>query len=69
MTDPWGLSDKEQKIIAAVVQVGGYKRAARLVGMAPKTVEMYMGFIRKKMGIEHQTPAAVAWDRWARESQ
>lgn len=64
--NPWGLAPSEVRLMEAVVQVGHYKKAARLVGLTPKTVECYMRDIRRKMDIDHQIVAVVTWDRWSR---
>lgn len=65
-SNPWGLVPSEVRLLEAVVEVGHYKLAARRLGIAPKTVECYMRDIRRKMEIDHQIVAVVAWDRWSR---
>lgn len=66
MTNPWNLTGRECDTIEAVVKMGSAKLAAREIGVAPKTVEIFMHSVRQKMGVHHTVIAAVAYDRFIR---
>lgn len=66
MTNPWGLTNRECDTIEAVALVGSDKLAARNMGVAPRTVEIYMHSVRKKMGLPNRVLVVLAWDRFTR---
>ena len=66
-SNPWSLSVREAEAMAAVIQYGRAKTAARSMGISHRTTEVYFRNIRKKMGVSSLVQAAVAWDRHLRE--
>jgi len=68
-TNPWNLTDRQCEVLAALVESGCCKVAARRLNVTGKTVEVHMERIRAKMGLHHSLRAAVLFDRWQREAR
>jgi len=50
----------------ALVAHGSYKGVANSLCISKKTVEVYIGRAKKKMGSRNQILHALLWDRWRR---
>ena len=47
----------------AIVEFGSSAKAAKSMGLSPRTVEIYLARAKKKMQTSHMVTAAVRWDR------
>ena len=67
MSNPWGLTPRQASIVEAVIDHGDYKRAARHLGIAPKTLDNQIGYIKRKMGVTtNRLGHLFTYDRWRR---
>lgn len=66
--NPWGLTARQCDVLDALAKTGCDKRAARLVGIDPRTVENHTAEARKRMGNTNRMLAVLAWDRFKRDA-
>ena len=64
--NPWGLTDAEARTLAAIVEVGANKLAARRLSVDPSTVDQHLSAARKKIGAATRLQAVIEWDRMTR---
>ena len=64
--NPWGLTESQQQVLAAMIEHGTDKAVARVLGLQPQTVKTKMWHIRQRMGASTKVVAAVMWDRFTR---
>jgi DNA-binding NarL/FixJ family response regulator len=70
LTNPWGLTPREEKIMTTICSLGGHKQAARRLGIAHSTIKDTTSRIGMKMDMRFPATAKyIAWDRWQREQQ
>jgi len=57
---PFGLTDREQRIVTLLCDGKTNAEVAEAVGLSPRTIETYRLRLMKKLGIEH-IPALVKY--------
>ena len=59
----WQLTDREAESMDAIVEFGSSIKAAKALGLSPRTVEIYLARAKKKMQTSHMVTAAIRCDR------
>lgn len=65
-TNPWQLSDGEQRAMDAVIEHKCDKAAALALGISPKTVSVQTIRAKAKMNASNRLDALLQWDRFRR---
>jgi DNA-binding CsgD family transcriptional regulator len=64
--NPWGLTEKQARILEALAEHGADKLVARILDMNTKAIEHQTQQARKRMGGVDRLCAVVMYDRWKR---
>ena len=64
--NPWSLTPRQCDAMDAMVAGCCHKAAARAMGISGKTLQCYIGKIKRKMGGRNIMANAILWDRWRR---
>lgn len=59
----WGLTKGQMHILDTIVQEGNIRAAAAKLNVSSSTVEEQLRRARKRMGVETNIEAVIAWDR------
>jgi DNA-binding CsgD family transcriptional regulator len=57
----WGLTDRQCECLKAVAMHRSSKAAARVMGIAPKTVDVYLQSAMHRMGVSKRREAVALW--------
>lgn len=59
----WGFTAREQQAFELYMEHGNSTLVAPLMGITPKTVEIYLGAAKQKSQFARLVPMAVAYER------
>lgn len=65
-TNPWKLSKAETDFLAALIEDGQVKVAARRLGISHRTAEHHLLNVRRQMEVNRTLLAVLKWDRFVR---
>jgi DNA-binding NarL/FixJ family response regulator len=65
-TNPWNLSERQERILEALAEHGTDKKTAQALGVSCKDIEYHTQRVRKLMGGVDRLCAVVMYDRWKR---
>ena len=64
ITNPWRLTQAQERVIDAMTRHGCHKLVARELNVSVKTIEAHMHAVRERMQARNQTMAAITYHRW-----
>lgn len=67
MSNPWGMTAREEQVAQAILETGSGKGAAMVLNISPITVSALMARAAKRMGARTRLLCLLGYDRWHRE--
>lgn len=64
MNNPWGLTEIQCQVLAAMVSEGSLKGAAATLGFTDQNCSQHMRRAMTKMAAKKPFHALLKWDRW-----
>lgn len=65
-SNPWGLTAKQCKAMAALAEHGKTKKVARVLNTSHQSAANILLRCYRAMGMSSDVQAVLAWDRWVR---
>lgn len=66
---PWNLTPREFEAVAAFVETGNQKLAARRMGIEVKTINKFISYAVEKSGLANSVLLALSFDRLNRSEK
>ena len=66
---PFGLTPAEAAAVSTVIETGSHKLAARLLGVAHKTIDTHIAHAKAKAKVTCSLHLYLAWDRAHRPTE
>ena len=66
---PWNLTPREFEAVAAFVETGNQKLAARRMGIEVKTINKFISYAVEKSGLANNVLLALSFDRLNRSEK